>query len=246
MSRPAAALAAAVLASAAALGLAGCGGSGSADTATAATTSAGSTAAAPGVPVAPASPSVPATPAPPAVAAPGSSTGPSSRPAVTTHRSLQLSGPRPLRSTRAVVPSRLEIPSIGVDSTFEHLALRDGVLQPPVDPLRAGWWAGGPVPGDPGPAVIAGHLDSYTGPAVFIHLLDLKAGDRVYVTRSDGTRAAFVVDSVQTYTKSAFPTRAVYGTTPGSALRLITCGGTFDRQRQLYLSNVVAYASLVS
>ncbi len=243
MSRPAAALAAAVLASAAALGLAGCGGSGSADTATAATTSAGSMAAAPGVPVAPATPAASASPV---AAAPGSSSAPSSRPAVTTHRSLQLSGPRPLRSTRAVVPSRLQIPSIGVDSTFEHLALRDGVLQPPTDPLRAGWWAGGPVPGDPGPAVIAGHLDSYTGPAVFIHLLDLRVGDRVYVTRSDGPRAAFVVDSVQTYAKSAFPTRAVYGTTPGSALRLITCGGTFDRQRQLYLSNVVAYASLVS
>ncbi len=240
MSRPAAALAAAVLASAAALGLAGCGGSGSADTAAAATASA--TTAATATPTTPTTPVAPA----PVSAAPGSSRAPSSRPAVTTHRSLQLSGPQPLRSTRAIVPSRLQIPSIGVDSTFEHLALRDGVLQPPTDPLRAGWWAGGPVPGDPGPAVIAGHLDSYTGPAVFIHLLDLKTGDRVYVTRSDGTRATFVVDSVQTYAKSAFPTRAVYGTTPGSALRLITCGGTFDRQRQLYLSNVVAYASLVS
>jgi hypothetical protein len=65
-------------------------------------------------------------------------------------------------------------------------------------------------------------------------------------THSDGRTVVFVVDAIQTYEKSAFPTSAVYGPTPGSALRLITCGGTFDRAKQLYLANVVVYASLRS
>lgn len=175
-------------------------------------------------------------------AGPGASSGGQ----VTSTPGLQLQGPRPLPSRAQLSPVRVRIPAIGVDSTLQHLKTVRGVLQPPTDPLRAGWWAGGPVPGEPGPAVIAGHLDSYTGPAVFIDLGALHPGDLVDVTRSDATTAVFVVDSVQTYEKSAFPSQAVYGPTPGSALRLITCGGTFDRAKQLYLANVVVFATLRS
>lgn len=179
---------------------------------------------------------------PPSGAAPASAPAPAT--AITSTPGLQLKGPQPLPSRGLVSPTRVRIPAIGVDSTLQHLQLKAGVLQPPTDPLRAGWWAGGPVPGDPGPAVIAGHLDSYTGPAVFIDLGRLRAGDVIDVTRSDSTTAVFVVDSVKTYEKAAFPTEAVYGPTPGSALRLITCGGTFDRAKQLYLANVVVFATL--
>lgn len=168
------------------------------------------------------------------------------KPDATTSHALDLRGPQPLPSQAVVVPTRVEIPAIDVDSTLEHLRLVKGVLQPPTDPDRAGWWAGGPVPGDPGPAVIAGHLDSFTGPAVFIDLSSLEAGDKIYVDRSDGRRSTFVVDAVQVYDKTAFPTDAVYGVTPGSALRLITCGGTYDRQQQLYLANVIVYATLAT
>lgn len=181
-----------------------------------------------------------------ATTTPGPSLSSSPRPDVTTSHALDLRGPQPLPSQAVVVPTRVEIPAIDVDSTLEHLQLVKGVLQPPTDPDRAGWWAGGPVPGDPGPAVIAGHLDSFTGPAVFIDLSRLKAGDKIYVDRSDGRRSTFVVDAVQVYDKTAFPTDAVYGVTPGSALRLITCGGTYDRQKQLYLANVIVYATLAN
>jgi hypothetical protein len=163
---------------------------------------------------------------------------------VTSTPGLQLAGPQPLPAAVHLTPTRVRIPAIGVDSALEELHTKAGVLQPPTDPLVAGWWSGGPVPGNPGPAVIAGHLDSYTGPAVFIHLSELSAGDLIDVTRSNGSTVAFVVDSVDVYQKSAFPTQAVYGATPGVALRLITCGGTFDRAKQVYLANVIVYASL--
>jgi sortase (surface protein transpeptidase) len=106
----------------------------------------------------------------------------------------------------------------------------------------AGWYTGSPPPGAIGPAVIAGHIDSYRGPGVFFRLRELRPPDRVYVRRADGTLAIFRVTSVRTYPKDRFPTAAVYGPAPGAQLRLVTCGGVFDPGRRSYLSNVVVYA----
>jgi sortase (surface protein transpeptidase) len=89
-----------------------------------------------------------------------------------------------------------------------------------------------------------GHIDSRTGPGVFFRLPELRPGDQVYVTRADGTLARFRVTAVQTYPKDHFPTQAVYGPVPDAELRLITCGGVFDRSRGSYLSNVVVFARL--
>ena len=142
-------------------------------------------------------------------------------------------------------PTRVHVPSLGVDSS---LALLDvdgsGVLTPPSDFDQAGWFTGGPAPGDVGPAVIAGHVDSRTGPAVFFRLHEIAVGDEVLVDRADGTTVRFAVTRVDRYAKDAFPTDEVYGPTPGAELRLITCGGEFDRARRSYLDNVVVYASM--
>ena len=108
-----------------------------------------------------------------------------------------------------------------------------------------GWYTGSPRPGAVGSSVLAGHVDSKSGPGVFYWLSALRAGDRVYVSRADGTMAVFSVTKVQTYPKDEFPTAAVYGATPDPELRLITCGGTFDSASGHYLNNVVAYATAV-
>jgi hypothetical protein len=81
---------------------------------------------------------------------------------------------------------------------------------------------------------------------VFYRLQLLKPGEKAYVRRADGTLAVFTITSVRSYPKTGFPTSAVYGPTPDSQLRLITCGGTFDPATGHYLSNTIAYASLVS
>jgi sortase (surface protein transpeptidase) len=149
-------------------------------------------------------------------------------------------------TAQPALPVELTVPAIGVKTSIIHLGLQaNGTLQVPSSTTVAGWYTGSPRPGAVGGSVIAGHVDSTRGPAVFYWLRDLKPGDKVYVSRADGTVAEFDVNRVQEYPKSAFPTSVVYGPAPDAELRLITCGGTFDSTTGHYLSNVIAYASLV-
>ena len=139
-------------------------------------------------------------------------------------------------------PTRLRVRAIGVDTALEALRLGpDGELLPPKTNDHAGWYADGTAPGDLGPAVLAGHVDSKQGPAVFYRLREIEAGDKIEVTRGDRT-VAFTVTSTAWYPKRAFPTDRVYGPTPDRQLRLITCGGVFDRSLRSYKDNLVVYA----
>jgi sortase (surface protein transpeptidase) len=141
-------------------------------------------------------------------------------------------------------PISLTIPLIGVRTPLVTLGLTEnGMLQLPSSAAEAGWYAGSVRPGSVGPSVIVGHVDSLSGPGVFFRLSELRPGDRVYVTRADGTLVEFRVTAVQTYLKVSFPTQAVYGGTPYPELRLITCGGTFDYATGHYLSNTIVYAA---
>ena len=146
-------------------------------------------------------------------------------------------------------PVALRIPSIKLSTRgLVDLDLdARGELEAPKDFQQAGWYAGGPTPGEFGPSVIAAHVDSHLGPAVFYRLGALKKGATVMVEREDGSTATFVVDRVERYPKAEFPTSEVYGDTRGRAeLRLITCGGDIDRRTGHYVDNVVAYAHLVT
>jgi hypothetical protein len=162
-------------------------------------------------------------------------------------RPLDLPGAPPAPTTvtgpDAPPPVRIRIPAIGVDSTLARLRLNaDGTIQVPANFDEAGWYAEGPVPGQPGPAVILGHLDSYTGPAVFYRLASLRAGSTVEIARSDGSRVRFTVQRVAAFPVSNFPTDEVYGVTVEPELRLITCAGTYDLARGRYSTNVVVFA----
>jgi hypothetical protein len=142
-------------------------------------------------------------------------------------------------------PVRLVIPAIGVATPLVRLGLEPGGgMAVPSDFGRAGWFAEGPAPGQVGPAVIAGHVDSRTGPAVFSRLRDLRPGDQIRVVRADGSRLRFVVEGARSYPKDGFPTDAVFGPVPAAALRLITCAGDFDRARGSYRDNLVVFARL--
>lgn len=138
----------------------------------------------------------------------------------------------------------VSIPSIGVDSALVGLGVdpTTGGLVPPRRYEIAGVFTDGPLPGDPGPAVIAGHVDSRTGPAVFYRLEEVIIGEAISVALSDGQRIEFRVVEVAQYPKTAFPTAEVYGPIPGRELRLITCGGDFDPSRRSYRDNIVVYA----
>ncbi|MET9227676.1 class F sortase [Lentzea sp. NPDC003310] len=142
-------------------------------------------------------------------------------------------------------PVTVLIPSIGVDTTLEALKVDSaGALEPPTRADQAGWFAKGIAPGDAGPAVIAGHVDSKTGPGVFFRLPELQPGAEVLVEREDGSKLTFVVSGSRKTEKAAFPTAEVYGPTPLSELRLVTCGGEFDRAAGSYRENVIVTAVL--
>jgi hypothetical protein len=140
-------------------------------------------------------------------------------------------------------PMRIRIRAIAASAPVDPLGLNaDGTLQVPADFARAGWYTGRPPPGAIGPAIIVAHVDSKSGPAVFARLRDLKPGDEVTVTRADRSDVVFVIDRLESHPKNAFPTKAVYDPTPGATLRLITCGGSFDRAAGHYRDNVIAFA----
>jgi len=145
------------------------------------------------------------------------------------------------------LPVSLRIPAIDVQSTVVQLGTNpDHTIQvPPLDQvMQAGWYKNSPTPGEMGPAVIVGHVDSHVQEGVFFRLHELKAGDQILVSRQDGSTATFVVTKTVEDPKSQFPTDQVYGDTTDSELRLITCGGQFDKTTKSYLSNIIVFATL--
>jgi sortase (surface protein transpeptidase) len=155
---------------------------------------------------------------------------------------------RGFRSTRGYqatpVPVRIEIPRIKVASLLVRLGRApDRTVEVPARWEVAGWYAPGTRPGDPGSAVILGHVDSKRGPAVFFRLRELRPGDEIRITRADSSSVRFAVERTEQYGKQRFPTDEVYYPTLAPALRLVTCGGEFDATAGHYRSNVIVFAT---
>ncbi|MFD9393475.1 class F sortase [Streptomyces sp. NPDC060000] len=150
------------------------------------------------------------------------------------------------RTERLPAPAKVSIPSIGISSSLMKLGLNtDGTVEvPPAERgMTAGWYTGGAVPGEPGAAVIIGHNDTRFGKAVFHDLNKIAKGADITVTDRQGKAAHFSVTSTESVSKSAFPTKRVYGPTGDRALRLITCDGDFDAQGHP-VNNLIVYATL--
>lgn len=149
----------------------------------------------------------------------------------------------------ASAPVALDVPQLGLHTNLIQLGLRsDGTLDvPPVQPgSPAGWYRYSPTPGQLGPSVILGHVNSSTGPiGVFSRLHELSQGSTVTITRADGVQAVFQVDRTENLAKDHFPTLEVYGDTTRAELRLITCSD-YDQVAHTWKSNTVVYAHLIS
>jgi hypothetical protein len=155
----------------------------------------------------------------------------------------------PIASTSIVasLPVGITIESVGIKASFgEPIGLdANGNVEVPKYYDRAAWYRLGPTPGEIGPAVILGHVDSESGPEVFHPLKDIDEGDLIEVTREDGSLAVFSVYEVDYYSQKNFPADAVFGTTNDAELRLVTCAGIFDKNEQRYSHNLVVYARLL-
>jgi hypothetical protein len=157
--------------------------------------------------------------------------------------------PREFPVLEASRPTRIAIPEIGVNAPVHDVGLADDgtIAVPPVnEPNETGWYESGPTPGEFGPAVLVGHVDTKSGPAVFAKLSALDPGDRVEVTRRDRSVAVFEVNSVERFDKTSVPADRVYGDFTRPGLRLITCGGRWVGGATGYEDNIVVFASLVS
>ncbi len=143
-------------------------------------------------------------------------------------------------------PVTLTIPRISATSSLLPLGLNtDGTVEvpPAATPMQAGWYRFGPAPGDPGRAVILGHVDGAHSPGVFYRLRQLRPGDDIVISRRDSRNAHFRVQRVDEVPKDRFPTENVYGWSPHPELRLISCGGTFDRAAHSYRDNIIVSAT---
>ncbi|WP_079178427.1 class F sortase [Streptomyces mangrovisoli] len=153
------------------------------------------------------------------------------------------------RPLARAVPQRIDIPRLGVQAPVvaRGLDTRGAVASPPLDqPGVVSWYAAGTAPGSAGAALMVGHVDTRTRPAVFHRLGTLRPGDTVRVVRGDGKVARFTVEDVRTLPRDGFDARQAYGVRRAgrAELRLITCGGTFDRAHRRYSANVVVSAYL--
>lgn len=143
-------------------------------------------------------------------------------------------------------PTSITIPKINVSSSLVAVGLRrDGTMQTPNSPNVAGWYDLAPTPGELGPAIIVGHVDSMDGPAIFWRLRELQPGDIIQISRADSTTVKFKIDAVKQFPQSNIPTQQIYGNLDYSGIRLITCGGVFNTSTRHYSDNTVVMGSLV-
>lgn len=156
------------------------------------------------------------------------------------------SGPRSVQAGGPVSPSdpaRVVVPAISVDAHLVPVGLNPDQSMETPDFGVAGWYTEGPRPGEQGPAVIAAHVDSHNGPDVFFRLRELSPGDEVQVYRHDGSVTRFVVERSEQTPKEALPADRIWNDTDETVLRLVTCGGTFDRSTRSYRDNLIVYAN---
>ncbi|MFD3945860.1 class F sortase [Streptomyces sp. NPDC058579] len=180
---------------------------------------------------------------------PGGASAPATGDIAAVGRPLGAPLPPAHRPLAPAEPRRVEIPSLGIAAPVVGRGLdASGAVDPPPFemPHSVGWFRTGTQPGAEGAALFVGHVDTETRPAVFYGLSAARPGATVRVTRTDGSVAEFTIDDVRVYPRDRFDARKVYGQhKPDRAeLRLITCGGTFDRVTGTYTANVVVSAYL--
>ena len=142
---------------------------------------------------------------------------------------------------------RLYVKEAGIDAVFEEpLGLNnDRTIEVPESYETVAYYKFGPKPGEVGPAVVLGHVDSYRGPAVFYRLGQLEVGDEIFIEKSDGSKDVFIVESLERHSQDGFPTEKVYSDLDYPGLRLITCTGTYDHDTLRYSHNLIVFAKKV-
>ena len=149
----------------------------------------------------------------------------------------------PLQPVARGLPRRLQIPRLGLDAAVEYIGVTaSGAMDTPKDPADVGWFNAGPRPGEPGSAVIDGHLDRKDGSAaVFDNLFKLQPGDTIMILDENSISLSFTVRESRMYDREA-DTAAIFSSATGSHLNLITCAGSWDTAQKSYTERLVVFA----
>ncbi|MCR6110239.1 class F sortase [Bacillus sp. A301a_S52] len=148
-------------------------------------------------------------------------------------------------SEKGIEPAMIQIPTLGISAEVVTCHMnKDGSLQVPERGDVAGWMTNSPMPGDKGNAVIAGHVDDYTGPAIFFSLKKLVQGDEIVITSAYGSTLTFEVEKIEVYPNHYAPIDTIFGYASTPKLNLITCHGLFDRKRKTHEERLVVYTEL--
>jgi LPXTG-site transpeptidase (sortase) family protein len=141
------------------------------------------------------------------------------------------------------VPASIRIPKIGTAAAVVPLGMDDdGMLDAPVDPDTVGWFMLGPGVGEPGNAILDGHVDWGGRLRVFGLLKTLRPGDEVLVTDDAGQTFRYSVTWTRLVDANAAPVDEIYAQGDDQELTLITCGGAFDQASHMYVSRWVVRA----
>lgn len=163
------------------------------------------------------------------------------------------SSPPPAKEATSVkplpksTPTHISVSSVGIDAPITPVGqdAEGSIEMPPLFDWTTGWYKYSPTPGEVGPSIIVGHVDTYKGISVFWKLRDVKQGDVIEITRADGSTVKFRVSGLKQFEQANFPTQEVYGNLKYPGLRLITCGGSFNQQTESYTQNTVVYAFMI-
>ncbi|MBT2488078.1 class F sortase [Streptomyces sp. ISL-96] len=180
---------------------------------------------------------------------PGGSSAPTTGDVAAVGRPLGVPLPPAHPPVGGTAPRHLAVPSIGITAPVVPRGLdTSGAVDPPPyhQPSKVGWYGSGTAPGAEGAALLVGHVDTESKPAVFYHLSAARPGEKIRVTGAGGERLEFTIDDVQVFTRERFDPQKVYGPRESdrAELRLITCGGTYDKKARTYTANVVVSAYL--
>lgn len=139
-------------------------------------------------------------------------------------------------------PVRLRIAAIGVDAEIVPVGVTDtGDYEvPPAS--QVGWYRFGSAPGEPGSAVLAGHIAWNGEDGVFRSLADLPDGSEIEVIFDDGTVTRATTGETERIDKDELPP-SLFEREGEPRIVLITCGGAFNRSLRSYEDNVIATAT---
>ncbi len=146
----------------------------------------------------------------------------------------------------ATAPVAIRVDDIGVDAPVRSVGQEsNGEMEIPESVAEIGWYRPGAMPGRPGSAVLAGHVDSRSqGRGAFFRLSELQPGARITVTDTRRAEHQFEVVARRQFPKQQLPAD-LFATTGEPRLTLITCGGVFDNAASSYRDNIVVYAVAV-